>query len=146
MKTFPKKGVCSSCQRGLQTRSPVVLALGCGLGVVALMCGFPKQAGAQGIATGAAVARSARPLPEGTILPAVDYRDLAREAGLTGINVSGAERKKQYIVETTGTGVAIFDYNNDGLQDVFLVNAGRLKTAGEKRRALSLQESRRAAF
>ena len=112
--------------------SPLVFALGCGLGAVALICGFPKQAFAQGIATGDAVARSARPLPEGTVLPAVNYRDLAQEAGLEGINVSGAERNKQYIVETTGTGVAIFDYNNDGLQDVFLVNAGRLKPADEK--------------
>ena len=54
------------------------------------------------------------------------YEDVAAHAGLTGVNVSGAEQDKQYIVETTGTGVAIFDYDNDGLPDIFLVNAGRL--------------------
>jgi len=51
---------------------------------------------------------------------------------LTGRNVSGAERGKQYIVETTGTGVAIFDYDNDGLPDIFLVNADRLDETAPK--------------
>ena len=46
----------------------------------------------------------------------------ALQAGLIEINVSGAERGKQYIIESTGTGVAIFDYDNDGLPDIFLVN------------------------
>ncbi len=117
---------------GLLARSQVAFALNFGLGVVCLMGGFSGQARAQGVATSGAVARAARPLPEGTVLPAVDYRDLAQEAGLTGINVSGAEKKKQYILETTGTGVAIFDYDNDGLQDIFLVNASRLDTADEE--------------
>jgi hypothetical protein len=34
--------------------------------------------------------------------------------------------KQKYIVETMCGGVAVFDYNNDGLLDVFLVNSGRL--------------------
>lgn len=117
---------------GLLTRSRVALALNYGLGVVWLLCGFCVQASAQGVATSGAVARAARPLPKGMVLPTVDYRDLAQDAGLTGINISGAEKNKQYILETTGTGVAIFDYNNDGLQDIFLVNASRLDTAGEE--------------
>ena len=66
------------------------------------------------------------------MLPRVEYRDLAQDAGLTGINISGAEKNKQYILETTGTGVAIFDFNNDGLQDIFLVNASRLDMAGDE--------------
>ena len=119
---------------GLPTHSLVAFALSFGLGVCVLLYGFPKETNAQGVATGGAVAREARPLPEGTVVPTVDYRDLAREAGLMGINVSGAEKNKQYILETTGTGVAIFDYNNDGLQDIFLVNAGRLDTVGDKPR------------
>lgn len=116
----------------LLTRSRVAPGLKCGLGVVCLLCGICAQASAQGVATNEAVARAARPLPEGTVVPAVDYRDLAQDAGLTGINISGAEKAKQYILETTGTGVAIFDYNNDGLQDIFLVNASRLDNAGEE--------------
>jgi enediyne biosynthesis protein E4 len=82
---------------------------------------------AQGMASGGGAAVPARPLPHGMTAPSVHYEDVAALAGLTGANVTGADRGKQYIVETTGTGVAIFDYDNDGLPDVFLVNAGRLQ-------------------
>ncbi len=59
--------------------------------------------------------------------PVVDFRNVASSAGLAGINVSGSESSKGYIVETTGNGVAIFDYDGDGLPDIFFVNAGRLE-------------------
>lgn len=81
----------------------------------------------QGMATGG-TERPARPLPAGMKPPAVDYRDLAPEAGLTAANISGAERNKQYIVETTGTGVALFDFDSDGLIDIFFVNASRFES------------------
>jgi len=84
-----------------------------------------EPAGAQGAATGG-TAVPARPLPPGMKAPVVRYEDVAAQAGLTGVNVSGADNSKQYIVETTGNGVAIFDYDNDGLPDIFLANAGRL--------------------
>ena len=90
--------------------------------IVIIRC---EPAGAQGAATGG-TAVPARPLPPGMKAPAVSYEDVAAQAGLTGLNVSGADNSKQYIVETTGNGVAIFDYDNDGLPDIMLVNAGRL--------------------
>jgi hypothetical protein len=78
-----------------------------------------------GVATGNGQAAPAKPLPPGMKAPVVDYRDIAAQAGLTGMNVSGATKNKQYIIETTGTGVAILDYDNDGLPDIFVVNGGR---------------------
>ena len=84
---------------------------------------------AQGVATGGA-AVPAKPLPAGIQPPHVQYLDVAAQAGLTGKNISGAEHDAQYIVETTGTGVAIVDYDNDGLPDILLVNADRLQKNG----------------
>jgi enediyne biosynthesis protein E4 len=75
------------------------------------------------------------PRPKPTIqtdLPpiAVDFKDIAQQAGLTAMNVSGSVDKKDYILETTGGGVAIFDYDNDGLMDIFLVNGTTLDGKG----------------
>jgi hypothetical protein len=64
----------------------------------------------------------------------INFRDVAADAGLTAINVSGDADSKRYILETTGDGVAIFDYDNDGLMDIFLANATTMdgKGRGEK--------------
>jgi enediyne biosynthesis protein E4 len=56
-----------------------------------------------------------------------DFEDIADEAGLTMQNVFGGVDTKKYIIETTGTGVAIFDYDNDGWPDIFIVNGTTLE-------------------
>jgi hypothetical protein len=83
-----------------------------------------------GVATGNGVAAPAKPLPPGMKPPVVRFEDIAAQAGLTGVNVSGADKNKQYIVETTGTGVAILDYDNDGLPDILFVNGDRFQKDG----------------
>ena len=57
----------------------------------------------------------------------VNFVDVAEKSGLTMLNVFGGIETKKYIIETTGTGVAIFDYDNDGWPDIFLVNGTRLE-------------------
>jgi hypothetical protein len=71
--------------------------------------------------------------PVETKLPpiSVDFRDVAIEAGLTAVHVSGGEDRKKYILETTGSGVALFDFDNDGLVDVFLPNGTTLDGDGK---------------
>jgi enediyne biosynthesis protein E4 len=54
------------------------------------------------------------------------FTDEAAKAGLTMKNVFGGVDTKKYIIETTGTGVAIFDYDNDGWPDIFVVNGTTL--------------------
>ncbi len=51
-----------------------------------------------------------------------EYHNVAREAGLTASFPNGGSTSKQYIVETTGSGVAFFDYDNDGYVDIFIVS------------------------
>ncbi len=41
---------------------------------------------------------------------------------LRGVVLNGGEKTKKWILETTGSGVAILDFDNDGRQDVFVVS------------------------
>jgi enediyne biosynthesis protein E4 len=50
------------------------------------------------------------------------FADQAAKSGLAGFHHTSGSPVKEYLVETLGSGVALFDYNNDGLVDVFLVN------------------------
>ncbi len=82
----------------------------------------------------------ARRLSSGTDLPAppqtpappakdlgVTFLNVARESGLHAKTIFGGEHKNKYLLETTGCGVAFYDYDNDGWLDIFLVNGTRLE-------------------
>jgi hypothetical protein len=56
----------------------------------------------------------------------VKFTNVARPAGITHKTIYGDERKNKYLLETTGCGVAWFDYDNDGWLDLFFVNGTRL--------------------
>jgi enediyne biosynthesis protein E4 len=57
----------------------------------------------------------------------VTFLNIAREAGLNAKTIFGGEHKNKYLLETTGCGVALYDYDNDGWLDIFLVNGTRLE-------------------
>jgi len=59
--------------------------------------------------------------------PIAHFTDIAAKAGLTAPVIFGGENTKKYIIETTGTGVAIFDYDNDGWPDIFIVNGTKVE-------------------
>lgn len=74
--------------------------------------------------------RRARVQPKAQIdrpLPKVNFEDVAARVGLSGFYSTGEDKEKKYILEITGSGVALIDYNNDGLQDIFLVNETTLE-------------------
>jgi hypothetical protein len=57
----------------------------------------------------------------------VSFLNIGRESGLNAKTVFGGEHKNEYLLETTGCGVAFYDYDNDGWVDIFLVNGTRLE-------------------
>src|SRR5688572_17456803 len=73
--------------------------------------------------------RTPRPAPQAKVnipVPKVQFEDVASAAGLKFQHVSGGA-EKLYILEATGGGAAIFDYDNDGRPDIFLVNGSKFQ-------------------
>ena len=75
--------------------------------------------------TARSLAQQPKSLPVAPVRIA-NFADVAEKSGLTMQEIFGGIDTKKYIIETTGTGVAIFDYDNDGWPDIFFVNGTRL--------------------
>ncbi|GGA72384.1 RNA-binding protein [Edaphobacter acidisoli] len=57
----------------------------------------------------------------------VSFIDVARQSGLNARTIYGGEHHNKYLLETTGCGVAFYDYDHDDWLDIFLVNGFRLE-------------------
>ena len=89
-------------------------------GVLALA--RPLQTNPSGDAQG-----SVNPYPPPPKEIGVSFLNVARESGLNAKTIYGGEHKNKYLLETTGCGVAFYDYDNDDWLDIFLVNGWRLE-------------------
>ncbi len=74
--------------------------------------------------------QEAKPVPSsgGDSSPGTEgarFEDATAAAGLRFRHVNGATGQK-FILETLGSGVCVFDYDGDGLQDIYFVQSGRL--------------------
>jgi hypothetical protein len=65
-----------------------------------------------------------RPITQGGTVKTgpIVYQDMAAKAGLTKWHHEMGTPKKQYILESIGSGVGLLDYDNDGWLDIYLVN------------------------
>ena len=52
----------------------------------------------------------------------VNFVDIAARSGLVASTTFGGKVKKDYILEETGTGATIFDFDGDGANDIFIAN------------------------
>jgi len=97
------------------------LFLKAGTGLIAslgilLFCAFPGQIKGPGIE--------------------VHFTDITEKAGINFKHVSSPEKK--YIVESMSGGVALFDYDNDGYLDIYLVNSLTVDMVKSKQKTRSL--------
>ncbi|OLC53530.1 MAG: hypothetical protein AUH92_05860 [Acidobacteria bacterium 13_1_40CM_4_69_4] len=99
-------------------RSVLLITAYCGL---LASCGGPgRDATPARNDPGVAAAPDAAVQPEGA-----RFEDVTAQAGIAFRHVNGATGQK-YILETLGSGVCVFDYDGDGLQDIYFVQGGRL--------------------
>ena len=89
---------------------------------IALLMGQKGMGGgSRAIPSEPAKARIALPTPE------IDFRDVAAAAGLRSNNIYGGVATKKFILEMTGNGAGIVDFDNDGKPDILLINGTRLE-------------------
>jgi hypothetical protein len=76
----------------------------------------------------------------------VTFTDITARAGLSqAINVSGSRTSKKLLIEEMGCGVALFDFDNDGWLDIFLVN-GSTSDGVRKPKSFLFRNNRNGTF
>ncbi len=60
------------------------------------------------------------------------FEDVTAQTGLTRFTCTAGGPDKEYIVETTSCTVAVFDYDNDGMPDIFLLNGSTINAESGK--------------
>ena len=83
------------------------------------------------MATAMAVTLTAQSPPANAVL----FSDITRAAGVTFTHHAAPEKK--YIVESMSGGVALFDFDNDGLLDIYFVDSLTVDTVGNPKAARS---------
>jgi enediyne biosynthesis protein E4 len=71
-------------------------------------------------------------LGQPVLAPGPWFVDMATKSGLNAFEHRSGSQAKDYLIETLGSGVALFDYNNDGLVDVLLVNGSSLEALSNR--------------
>ena len=72
--------------------------------------------------------RAAKRLPSPVVGTPLGYNfiDVATQSGLNKKTIYGDEHRNRFLLETTGCGVAFYDFDHDDWLDIFMVNGTRL--------------------
>lgn len=84
-------------------------------------------------ASGGKAAKAAAP----PATPTIRFEDITKAAGIHFVHNNGAFGKK-WLPETMGSGVAFLDYNNDGWEDILLVNGTDFAGHGNRHTTMAL--------
>jgi hypothetical protein len=124
MKIWTRRGFVTSL-----SRTALVLSLEdvLKLAVPAQEAAAPQQIGARPSYNAKPKAAPKAPSPvTGTPL-GYSFVDVAKSSGLTAKTIYGDEHHNRFLLETTGCGVAFYDFDHDDWLDLFLVNGTRLE-------------------
>lgn len=65
------------------------------------------------------------------------YEDVTAQTSLKGFNCVSGSKEKNYIIEATACAVAVIDFDNDGLPDIYLLNGSTINAELGKEKAPS---------
>ena len=71
-------------------------------------------------------------LAQGIVAPPIRFEDIAERAGVHFV-VENSPTPEKHQPETMPAGVALFDYDGDGLLDIYLVNGAEMPSLVENR-------------
>ena len=63
----------------------------------------------------------------GSLIPLPIFKDVTKEAGLD-YRITCGDEVTEFLIDVNGEGAAFFDYDNDGDQDIYLVNGSSRKS------------------
>src|SRR5882724_11899699 len=117
------KGFLKTVGRGdrLRSRGAIVVAL---FGLL-VPCSVPQT-------RPTSVAGQASPVqPAASSSVAANFTDITSALDIN-FEYSASHTSRKYLIETMGSGVALFDYDNDGRLDIFVVNGAQLSDPTQK--------------